>query len=174
MEKSEIKTVLESLKLDVKFQFVPFSQSRNAKEKNLSLNYKATILYNGKELFTTDYFMGIAHAPSYKQGKLCVDDSNAIKFEAENGQTFKHGNVISQYIKKPIIPDTVDFFYCIQSDCDVLNYSDFEDFADSFGYDKDSKRAEKIYQTCIKQALKLRNAIGETGLNKLAESYQDY
>lgn len=169
MKKSEIKAVLETLKLDVKFQFVPFSQSRNAKEKNLSLNYKATILHNGKELFTTDYFQGYAHCPSYKQGKLSIDENNKIKSECETG---KNANIYAKEIN--IMPNIIDFFYCISSDCDVLNYSDFEDFADNMGYDKDSRQAEKIYNECIKQALKLKNAIGEKGLSQLVESYQDY
>lgn len=169
MEKSEIKNVIDALKLSVTFQFIPFSQSRNKAKKMLSLNYKATILHNGKELFTTDYMFGCSHCPSYKQGKISIDTNNAIKSECETG---RNANIYMR--DRSIIPDTVDFFYCISSDCDVLNYSSFEDWADCFGYETDSRKAEKIYQECLKHALVMRNAITDKGLQKLAEAFQDY
>jgi len=175
MEKSEIKNVIEALKLSVTFQFIPFSQSRNKAEKMPSLNYKATVLCNGKELFTTDYMSGCAHCPSYKQGKLSIGENNAIKQECETGFKIMKGFDSTSYLSEnKIIPGIVDFFYCISSDCDVLNYSSFEDWAENFEYETDSRSAEKIYDVCLKQALAMRNAIGETGLTQLQEAFQDY
>jgi hypothetical protein len=59
-------------------------------------------------------------------------------------------------------------------DSDVFNYSSFEEWASTFGYDADSRKGESIYRTCLDIALKLRNAIGEDGLQKLREACQDY
>lgn len=38
--------------------------------------------------------------------------------------------------------------------------TNFEDWADSIGFDPDSRKAEKIYETCRKQAKELMNFLG--------------
>lgn len=60
------------------------------------------------------------------------------------------------------------------SDCDAFYYGDFEQWAADFGYDTDSRKAEKIYQECLRGALKLRAAIGQEGMDALREACQDY
>jgi hypothetical protein len=37
----------------------------------------------------------------------------------------------------------------------------FEEFADEFGYDKDSRKAEAIFKACMKQTKKLEHLLGE-------------
>lgn len=175
MEKYEILEILNELKLSVKFEFVPFSKSRNAvknpKVIDLSLNYKGHIFHNEKEILVLDYQMGIGHSPAYKKckndwcGRYAVDEVNEITREAESGKT---------RMLKEILPEAVDFFYCIVSDCDVVNYSSFEDWASNFGYEEDSRKAEKIYNECLKTSLKFKSAIGFEGLEKLQEAFQDY
>lgn len=46
--------------------------------------------------------------------------------------------------------DILNAFYCFVSDAVSGNYS-FEQFCSEFGYDTDSRQAEKIYRKCIKQ-----------------------
>lgn len=43
----------------------------------------------------------------------------------------------------------------------VVNADSFEDWAADFGYDADSRRAEKLYQECVKQTDKLRAFLGD-------------
>ena len=61
-----------------------------------------------------------------------------------------------------IEPDKLDVINSLVMDASVLNSSSFEDWADEFGYDRDSRKAETIYRACLDIALKLRNAIGES------------
>jgi hypothetical protein len=77
-------------KLDIVSTFVPFSQSRNKTEKTPSLNWRVTLRRDGREVLTTDYSAGCAHAPSYKQtqGRRTVEDDErdrCVKSECENG-----------------------------------------------------------------------------------------
>jgi len=50
----------------------------------------------------------------------------------------------------------------------------FEDWADECGYDKDSRKAEQVYRTCVEMGLRLRAAVGEDKLQELHLAYQDY
>jgi hypothetical protein len=57
---------LETLGLTIESVFVPFSQSRNKKEKHNSLNWKVDLCRDGNAFLTCDYSAGIAHCPGYK------------------------------------------------------------------------------------------------------------
>lgn len=75
---------------------------------------------------------------------------------------------------EPILPDVESVIYSLISDSDVLNYGTFEEWAETFGYETDSRSAESTYRACLEIALKLRAAIGESGLETLATAFQDY
>jgi hypothetical protein len=51
--------------------------------------------------------------------------------------------------------DILNAFYCFVSDA-VGADGTFENFCSEFGYDSDSRAAEKIYKKCIKQLEKLK------------------
>jgi hypothetical protein len=64
---------------------------------------------------------------------------------------------------EPTVEEVLD---CLASDSASIENYDFEDWAPEFGYNKDSRHAEKIYNACIKQAQKLKNFLG-------AEKYEE-
>lgn len=171
----EIKNTLEALGLTCEFKFIPFSQSRNKAEKYPSLNYSVTCLRNGKAFLTTDYSMGCAHVPGYKQMDKSFDHANMIKAACETGKKAKYF-VNTGFIGKgePILPSIEDVYYSLIINSSVLDYSTFESWASDFGYDPDSRKGEKIYRACLEIALALRSAIGEDGMSQLSEIYQDY
>jgi hypothetical protein len=68
-------------------------------------------------------------------------------------------------------PTDKDVLPCLLSDYSVVDES-FEDFCANFGYDEDSRKAEKIYKQCVKNGKKLERLFGPD-LNKIAEKYQD-
>lgn len=51
--------------------------------------------------------------------------------------------------------DILNAFYCFVSDAIAGSYT-FEEFCSEFGYDNDSRQAEKIYKKCKKQLEKLK------------------
>ena len=173
---------IAALGLELTVQFVPFSASRNAKEattaSDLSLNWKVTIGRNGKPFLETDYMQGIGHAPAYKASVKALGHANslmrfqALQHEAEKGRRAPRIGMFSG----PALddPSAADVLYSLISDASALDHARFEDWADEYGYDHDSRTAEATYQTCLAIGLKLRAAIGDAGLEQLREAFQDY
>jgi len=64
----------------------------------------------------------------------------------------------SAHKKNPTLAEVLD---CLASDASgVDNARSFEDWANEYGYDADSRRAEKTYRICQKQTASLRNLLG--------------
>ena len=174
--KNQVAQILEANNIKLVYEFVPFSKSRNKADKSPSLNYKVKVLKGEREVLETDYMMGCAHCPGYKNFKPnSFNQNQVIKAECETG--FKHNIFANQTLvktKSAIRPHAADVFYSLVLDSDVIEYSSFEDWAGCFGYDADSRKAEKIYRDCLDIALKLKNGIGDAVLNELREALQDY
>ena len=71
-------------------------------------------------------------------------------------------------------PELVDVLYSLVNDAEAIEYNSFEDWAQTFGHDADSRKGEAMYQSCLKIALQLRQLVGKDNLNRLHELYQDY
>lgn len=66
------------------------------------------------------------------------------------------------YGHKGAPPTAAEVLECLASDAaGVLNSNGFEDWAADLGYDTDSRKAERIYKTCAKQAANLRRLLGD-------------
>lgn len=169
----------ETLGLTVACTFVPFSLSRNAKEAQPSLNWKCNVLRNGKAitgLSTVDYMQGSGHCPASKAGAkrfpIKPDLKRAVALECETGKRAgfaQHMGRPYQTAASIAPPSAVDVISALCMDSDVIDYARFEDWAECFGYDADSRSAEKTYRACLEIALALRAAIGETELQALRE-----
>ena len=166
MKTKLLKELIASLGLKYKSEFVPFSQSRNAKPNpkpgDYSLNWKITISKAGHTL-STDYMQSIGHIPGYKRSRYGITTETAAQIR----KTCEVGSQIPP-------PALVDVLYSLITDSDALMYDTFEDWAETYGYNPDSRKAENIYHTCLETGLKLRNILGNTTLEKLQEAYQDY
>jgi hypothetical protein len=65
------------------------------------------------------------------------------------------------------IPAAADVFDCLVSDADAIDFDTFEDWAREYGYDTDSRKAERDYHACRKTADQLLTFLG--GAVKLQE-----
>jgi hypothetical protein len=173
-----LKDACAALGLTYSAQFVPFSQSRNAKPaakvSDYSLNWRVTLAKGGRSL-TCDYSAGIAHIPGYKQtgyNRMSVDEAEAIRRACETGQAPRKAGL---YIERKIpAPELHDVLHSLVLDASALDAGSFEEWAGDFGYETDSRTAEKIYQECIKHAIELRAMIGETGIESVRVAGEDY
>jgi hypothetical protein len=166
------EALIASLGINYKATFVPFSQSRNKKEKNPSLNWIVT-LSRGRRSLNADYMQGIGHLKGYKQAfgqRMSLDEKAALDFSAEHGTAFS----FSRVTEKQPDPSLTDVLYSLCMDADVLDADGFEGWADDYGYDADSRKAEAIYRACIDISLKFRAMLGDDNLTKLRELFQDY
>lgn len=185
-QKETLDTLIASLPITYSAVFIPQSQSRNAGEKQPSLNWKITIASKGIGLFdtkglTTDYMQGIGHLPKdsfyannpHLQNKLITEEE--IKNIRETGKYSVGGKNVSYCLQKALpAPALKDVLYSLIMDSDVLNYTGFEDWAGNFGYDTDSRKGEKLYQDCLAIALKLKALLGNETIEALQAAFQDY
>ena len=169
--------LFKSAGLTITSTFIPFSQSRNKDSKNLSLNWRVTLLHNGKPILTTDYMAGIAHAPASKLSIKDVGGPNSLMRHGLLQREVETGRSTFSTIRpsgEPILPDEEEVIACLLNECDTLDYASFEDWAAEIGYDPDSRSAEKIYRQCLEHSLALRAALGDTLLAELREVARDY
>lgn len=177
--KDNIGVVIAKHGLTVESVFIPWSQSRNAGEKNPSLNWKVTLKQNGRKILTTDYGAGMGHAPSYKQSfKRDPENERLVLAECENGGKARYMAsmdyvAVPQSAKGTLKPESRDVIYSLLLDSEVLDAGGFEEWASTFGYDEDSRSAEATYNACMKIALQFRR-IGESVIEELREVFQDY
>jgi hypothetical protein len=180
-----LSAAISDLGLSVHASFVPWSESRSAKPRptfeDYNLNWRVTLRHNGRDVVVTDYSAGMGYCPSYKpMARKTIDYVDAIKAECQTGrrQTDSKGNVLPPWKRSgtgpTIAPDSVSVVYSLVSDSDVLNYGTFEQWAEDFGYDVDSRSAEATYRACLTIALQLQSAIGAANLARLREASQDY
>lgn len=168
MVAEQLDTLIQSLGIEYQATFVPQSRSRNANEKSPTLNWKIT-LQRGNYKLETDYSQGIGHHPKYRQRTPTVYDQNVYKRSCENGKYSVGG-----WAERPLpAPKLVDVLHSLVLDSDVLEYPCFEDWAESFGYDTNSRKAEATYRSCLEIALKMRLILSDR-LPELQEAYADY
>lgn len=158
--------------------FIPWSKSRSAKPKarvsDRSLNWRITLNHDGREVYTGAYTAGIGHCPYYKTkdgqmigrfGRITLHDETAITHETETGTVYRAVGYSGAAIK----PDPVDVLGSLLCDSDAIDFATFEQWAGDFGYEADSRSAEKTYKACLEIGLALRAAFGDPLLARLRE-----
>jgi hypothetical protein len=176
--KETIEAVAAELGLTMAAKFVPHSQSRNKADKEPRLNWVVTLRVGDRVVIETDYTAGQGHCPAYKQrgGRTAVA-RELVRWECEHGKPgfWSYGmGLVLQRSAKPILPALADVLHCLCSDADAIDYGSFEDWANSVGYDPDSRKAEATYRACLELALKLRNGLGDEKLARLRGAVQGY
>ncbi len=168
--------ILQELGITLAAVFVPFSQSRNREEKNLSLNWRVTLKYGTRDVLTEDYSQGIGYAPAYSLsvkdagGRDSIMRHGMLKREAETGTHYRHHGRGA-----PLPPPAVaDVLYSLLMDASAIDAGGFEHWCDELGYSSDSIRARAMYDACIETAVKLRGAFGESKLAELRELFEDF
>lgn len=63
-------------------------------------------------------------------------------------------------------PDLAEVLDCLASDSAGAS-SSFEDWCGEYGQEEDSRKAERTYRTCVKQAKALQRFLGESRFQKL-------
>ena len=65
-------------------------------------------------------------------------------------------------------PEADEVLDCLASDASgIENARSFEDWCGDYGYDSDSRKAEKIFNTCEHQAKRLRQFLGDSAYETL-------
>lgn len=178
------QALIEELGLSMVATFVPFSESRHAKPNptfhDLQINWRISWGINlptwlhKLPYLTTDYSQGLAHVPGYQYG---LRDSlyNFGRMYAAVQENIHFYPDSRPFRTKRIPPPKIeDVLYCLLADSDAIEYRDFADWANNYGYDLDSRKAEAIYQSCLTTGLSLRAVIGNRNLQRLHNAFQNF
>lgn len=169
---STFEEFCESYGLKFSHVFVPFSQSRNKDSKYHSLNW--VIVLNG---YSFDFQAGMGHCPAFGNKSLPNHlREEAIKLECETGvaQRKGFGDTLSPKKRGEIKPDYESVLYSLLRDGDTLDFTCFEDWCESYGFNSDSIKAKETYDTCLKTGLFLRNTFGEDFLRACEKRFEDF
>lgn len=123
---------------------------------------------------TTRYASERESMEQYREAVCAAECESGMPMEID---PFSRGsdNTFKRKHKAPaILPDPVDVLYSLAMDSSVLDAGGFENWAGEYGYDTDSRKAESIYRACLDIALKLRAALGDTGMETLRNAFEDY
>lgn len=172
------------------------------KESRYSSAFWAATITAGRGHMTVQYSEGEGHFIKQRFGKLCNYDSRLINdfkefyldncvrndavrwFECNQMNQFLSGFARKERVKKVgtkvgtrklqlVPPAPADLLRCLCMEYDVMDSGGYEEWARDYGYDLDSRKAEKIYKLCTEQSLKLRSVLGEKRINELRELTQD-
>lgn len=84
-----------------------------------------------------------------------------LKFRTKTGKRRQFTTYFSMGIGLSREPQADDILDCLASDAtSVENARDFEDWASEFGYDTDSRKAERTYKTIQRQSKRLAQFLG--------------
>lgn len=167
-----VAAYLDSLGVQVKFEFVPKKYSRNKHQKELCINWMVC-MERGNKTFTTAYTLGIGHAFGYS-----FDKKNSYEFKtylqeiAEKGtgrlQT-KHAGLKRVAAPKPKLDD---LFHSLLWDMES-GYQDFEEFCDNLGLNTDSIKDRDIWLSCQKIRTNLEQMFSEEELDRIQDIVKD-
>ena len=85
--------------------------------------------------------------------------ARSFKTEFKCGLGHVGKNRLYHTVPKP--PTVADVLSSLCSDAQSADRTTFEDWCSEFGYDTDSRRAEKIYHLCVETNAKLHAFLGE-------------
>jgi hypothetical protein len=169
MAKQEMKDWAARHQVKQESRFVPHSKSRNAGAEPC-LNWDVRVSGRFGAL-TIPYSQGRGHCPSYRRRETVNSRANVDR-ECETGKTFAASGPTA--VRKLSPPNLADILCALALDSRVLYFATFEGWADSLGYNSDSRKALVIYNTCLAIALKLRCAIGDIALSELRTAVEGY
>lgn len=79
----------------------------------------------------------------------------------------------TKYDSKPVTPTAADVLYCLTSEYDALSTS-FPDWCAELGYEEDSRKAFRVYESCQEGAKKLRDVFGHALIQQIREALEGY
>lgn len=168
-----ISKILKSLFIDVNCIYLGFGKTKQGSETwehdKFLFNFKSAKIDASFEFKT-----GVGHRflkvkGSYPLPCFKIDKAHYTKHDLSlfKGNTSIFKNVFVMQ------PDLATLFYSLVSDAEVLHYN-FFDWCDNFGYDQDSRNAEKIYFECLENSKKLEALLGYKNIQTIRELLEDF
>lgn len=169
------KTFLQfSEENSIYLESLPANDHKITRERIFSKNpepfkWTCKLVMNGKKSAGFDYSMGIGHVEKFGRVDAAKKtwgraSSEELKKSLVFNESFFSGSVF-----RAAPPNISDFLQCLALDSYAMQCDFFEDWAQEFGYDTDSREAYRVYKACLKNARKLRDFIGHSLMAELLD-----
>ena len=173
---TDINSQLAALGLSLDHKHIPMAGSLDT--KTTTVDFRVTLMYNGRDAITTEYHMGLGHCTATSESKrpaprlpnLTMDYFNSLQGTLR-GEKAHRWDDIRWTLPTPALAGVLS---SLLLDSSVLDYPTFESWASDCGYDTDSRKAEAIYNACLANALKLTAGIPRDVLGAARDILADY
>jgi hypothetical protein len=170
-----IDTALAEMGFNLAATFVPQSVSRNAGNKEPSLNWRVAVTREGRSVSViTDYQQGIGHVPGYSYPPRTLYDEKNWGNPPETGKYRKRAGINWSPVLFPLpSPELRDILHSMLLDATARDMT-FSDWCADYYYSDDSIIARKTYDTCLEIGIRLAQLMSSAELETLRELFQDY
>lgn len=124
------------------------------------LTWDVRVRFNDRSV-TSQYSAGIGHAHKPPNSHPYSAPQNP-RYDWTTDRSIYGRDLRNRWLRDPRcapIPDVADVLYCLCSDA-CCGESSFDDFCSELGYDNDSRKAEKVWNTCRDMCIKMRVLLG--------------
>jgi hypothetical protein len=153
---SKLSEMIDRLGLAIHSNYIPMERDEEPR-----LKWNISLFHGGSKVLNCTYTAGIGHAPSYPAA-VAYD-------ECRHGLDMRR---VRHHIPD-IKPDQADVVRSIVMDGRALDFSCFEDWANEFGFDTDSRKAEAMYKQCLSHGLMLRASLGRGQWDELCDAVNE-
>lgn len=150
------------------------------------ISYSIRLLFKGKPVLSTEYKLGVGHVrikkarpdgimqPWTERERTLLYTWQSHPHTSFQDKQLQADVAAKLAIQQKVAPQLDDVLRSLLMDGEAFfNAQSFEGWADDFGYDKDSRKAEAIYRECDNTGRKLAAAIPADVLAKARELTQD-
>jgi hypothetical protein len=137
------------------------------------INWTCTVFVDGRELWTGEYSQGSGHLPGMLgrgQNRRTIYEEQYRVEACETGKAIQPGTVRGPALAPPSMRDVL---YSLLMDSEAYSQG-FEEWADNFGYDRDSRKAEATYNACAAIGRALAARLSPAEIDRLREVFQEY
>lgn len=167
---------LAALGLSLTSEHIPLRGSLDL--KTTMVDFRVTVAYNGRGVIATEYHMGLGHCKATSKSKRPAPNLSRLTLDyfrclesTLRGLPSTFMDDIRWTLPEPTLADVLS---SLLLDSEVLGHPSFESWADEYGYDPDSRRAEATYRACMDTTLRVTNGIPRDVLDAARDVLADY
>lgn len=155
--------ILSELGVTAEAKFVPGGLNGNLRSETPTINWIVRVLRHGREIAQVPFSQGYAFAPEFAKTKRLTI---AVVRECETGVRYNSTRPLDD-------PPLDDVFYALLQDAHGSDAT-FEDWAEEFGLNPDSRKAEAAWKQCREIAAALRRSFTADELARLYDHFGAY
>ena len=145
------------------------------------LAFTVTLTRNGKTAWTGPYKMGLGNFKAKPSAKIlgrAGQWEKIVRYSSDRDLSKGAADALRIHISHSILsggPSLPGVLHSLLSDGEgYFDRLSFEEWAGNYGYDEDSRTAERMFHACQETGRKLSRAFTPAEIQELREAFQDY